>query len=141
MRSLTAVIRYQPAYGVDSTLFIATLCLVLLGLVMVASASVAVAQRAAGDAFYFFHHQLAYAVLGTMGGALIFRVPLRRWEQLRFVLLGLALLVLVLVLVPFLGHEVNGARRWLTLGPVTVQASEPARLLLLMYLAGYVVHR
>lgn len=141
MRGLSSAIRYQPVYGVDSTLFIATLCLVLTGLVMVASASVAIAQSSTGAPFYFFHHQLAYAVLGVLGGVLVFQVPLHRWEQLRFVLLGLALLLLTLVLVPFMGNGVNGARRWLELGPVTVQASEPARLLLLMYLAGYVVRR
>lgn len=141
MRGLKRLLWFEPAYGVDSTLSVATLCLLLLGLVMVASASVAVAQRATGEPFYYFYRQLVFAGLGVAGGALIFLVPLKKWEKNGFALLALAIVMLLLVLVPVIGREVNGARRWVHLGPLNVQASEPARLMLLIYLAGYAVRR
>lgn len=141
MRGLRRLLYFEPTYGVDSTLSVATLCLLLLGLVMVASASVAVAQKATGQPFFYFYRQLVYAGIGVVGGGMLFTIPLKKWEKSGFLLLGLALVLLVLVLFPVIGREVNGARRWLHLGPLNVQASEPARLLLLVYMASYAVRR
>jgi cell division protein FtsW len=79
--------------------------------------------------------------MGVAGGALIFLVPLRRWERSGFFLLAFALFLLILVLLPGVGQQVNGSQRWLNLGPISVEASEPARLCLLIYVAGYAVRR
>ncbi len=115
--------------------------LLSLGLVMVASASVAVAQRYTGDSFYFFYRQLAYTGLGLGGMVMMLSIPLAVWERSSFLLLALALLLLAVVLFPGVGREVNGARRWLNLGIVQLQASEPARLAMFLYLSAYAVRR
>ncbi len=116
--------------------------LLVFGLIMVASASVAVAERQTGDMLYYFRRQLAFAGLGLIATAAMYSIPMRYWSRAGFALLGFGLLLLVLVLIPGIGHEVNGARRWLDLGPVNLQASEVARLCIILYLASYVTrHR
>lgn len=130
-----------PARSPDRGLLVTAVVILLFGLIMVASASVAIAERQTGDALYYFYKQGAFALLGCGLGAVIFMVPMAVWQRLSFVLLAASLLVLLVVLVPGVGHSVNGARRWLDLGPFQVQVSEPARLALLVYLAGYVVRR
>lgn len=127
--------------NLDSGLMLAALGLLLLGLIMVASASVAVAERHTGETFYYFYRQLAFAAAGLGLGAVIFNVPMHWWQKSGFLLLVFALVLLALVFMPGIGLEVNGARRWLDLGPVNLQASEVARLCLVIYLASYAVRR
>ncbi len=115
--------------------------LLSLGLVMVASASVAVADRHTGDSLYYFWRQLAYAGVGTGAAVLMLSVPMAAWERSSFLLLALALLLLAIVLFPGVGREVNGARRWINLGVAQLQASEPARLAMFLYLSAYAVRR
>lgn len=123
-------------------LFLGAVAVVLvLGLIMVASASVAVADRATGEPMYFFYRQAVYALLGISAGFAVLHIPLEQLKSNSFLLLAGALLLLLVVLFPGVGKEVNGARRWIDLGPFAVQASEPARLLLLLYLAGYATRR
>lgn len=117
------------------------LTLMLLGVVMVASASISTAAREAGNPFYFFDRQAAYAVLSLVTGAVVYEIPLAWWERSRFALLVLAMALLVAVLVPGIGSRVNGSMRWIAIGPLGGQASEPARLLIFVYIAGYLVHR
>jgi cell division protein FtsW len=117
-----------------------TAALLLLGLVMVTSASVTLAARD-GDPFYFLERQLLFALLGAGCAAIAVRVPTRAWERLSPVLLVVAFVLLILVLVPGIGHEVNGSRRWLRLAGLNFQASEAARVFLLLYLCSYLVRR
>src|SRR5204863_8934092 len=104
-------------------------------------ASVAVAEKLTGAPLHFFYKQLTFAALGLACGAVAYTVPMAAWERSGYLLLLFALLLLVLVLVPGLGVGVHGARRWLHVGGFRLQASEPARLALLIYLAGYIVRR
>ncbi|MGQ0586637.1 MAG: putative lipid II flippase FtsW [Gammaproteobacteria bacterium] len=131
----------QPRYGLDPPLTVTALALLATGLVMVASASVAVAEKSTGAPLYYFYKQFSYALLGLTLGALAFAVPMRAWEQSGFWLLAFAFFLLVIVLIPGIGVKVNGARRWLDFGAFRLQASEPARLALILYLVGYVVRR
>ena len=117
-----------------------TAAMLLLGLVMVTSASVTLAARD-GDPFFFLERQLAFAAVGALCAAVALRIPTATWERLSFALLVIAMLLLVLVLVPGVGHSVNGSRRWLRLAGVNFQASEAARVFLLVYLCGYVTRR
>ena len=126
--------------ALDPWLVGAASALLLLGLVMVTSASVSLPAHEATP-FYFLERQLLFALIGAGIAAATMRVPTAVWERLGFPLLVLGMLLLLLVLVPGLGASVNGSRRWLRIGPVNFQASEAARVCLLFYLCGYVVRR
>ena len=117
------------------------LALLLVGLVMVASASIGIADRATGAPFVYFERQLMYAALGLVAGAVALCIPTPTWDRYSKLLLAAGFVLLLLVLVPGLGHEVNGSRRWLRLGIMNFQVSELARVLLLTYLASYAVRR
>ena len=84
---------------------------------------------------------LGALAVGLAGLAVVAAVPTELWYRLNWLLVVAGLGSLVLVLLPMFGVAENGSRRWLLLGPITVQASEPARLFLLLYLAGYAVRR
>jgi len=123
----------------DGTLMFVTMLLMCGGLVMLTSASVSVAENSAGTPFYFLRQQLLAVVVGLAAGAVMLKIPTEVWERAGFALVVLAMLLLVAVLIPGLGRTVNGATRWVSLGILNVQVSEPARLLIMMYLAGYAV--
>jgi cell division protein FtsW len=110
----------------------------LLGLVMVTSASITIAGRD-GDPFAFLERQLLLVLIGAVAAAVTFTIPTARLEQLALPLLLLAVLLLCMVLVPGLGHVVNGSRRWLRLAGMNFQVSEAARVLTLIYIASYAV--
>ncbi len=114
--------------------------LLLLGLVMVSSASVTLAARD-GNPFFFVERQLLFALVGVGCGAVALRIPTETWERLSMVLLAVSIVMLVLVLLPGIGHSVNGSKRWLHVAGLNFQASEAARVLLLIYLCSYLVRR
>jgi cell division protein FtsW len=130
-----------PRYGLDGPLTAAALALLGIGLVMVASASVAVAEKSTGSPLYYFYKQFGFAALGLVLGAMTFSVRMKAWEQSGFWLLAFAFFLLVIVLIPGIGVKVNSARRWLDFGAFRLQASEPARLALIIYLVGFIVRR
>lgn len=113
------------------------------GLVMLTSASISIAQRNSGDPFFYFERQLIAVCIGLAGAIFMLRVPTHIWERFGFALVCLAAALLISVLVPGLGHTVNGSTRWLNVAGMNVmQVSEPVRLLMLMYISGYAVrHR
>ena len=129
----------QARLAVDPIIVTTVFGLLLVGLVMVTSASLNVAERLTGDPFFHFERQLLSVLLGcTVGAAMLF-VPVSLWRRLAPVLLISSFVLLLLVLVPFIGHEVNGSRRWIRLGPMNFQPSEAARWLLVTYVAIYAV--
>jgi cell division protein FtsW len=140
-----ASLQYSRSIGrparliVDPLLVSATLALLLVGLVMVTSASMSIADRAMGSPFAYLERQLLFALVGTLCCVIAFSVPSALWQRLSAPLLLIGLALLVLVLLPGLGHAVNGSRRWLRLGMLSFQASELARLLILIYIASYAV--
>jgi len=125
----------------DRFLLLSALTLLALGLVMVASASITVAAREFGDAWFFLKKQAAFAVLGLGVAWVVVQIPLARWQQMALPLLFLLLLMLALVLVPGLGRTVNGSTRWLELGAMGFQVSEAAKLVAVLYLSDYIVRR
>jgi cell division protein FtsW len=124
----------------DSVLITAVLGLLLLGLVMVTSASITIASSG-GDAFVFLKKQLVGVALGTVAAVTMCTIPTALWRRLALPLLIVAFVLLVIVLIPGIGHQVNGSRRWLSLGIMNFQPSELARVLLLTYLASYIARR
>ena len=122
---------------VDGVL-LGTLC-ALLGIGLVMGASTSLTVLGSGGGWHDWLHQTSYAVLGGVAAIVLYNTPLELFQRLRYVALGVALLLLAAVLVPGVGHSINGSARWLGFGPFTLQASEPARVLVLMYVAGYAV--
>jgi cell division protein FtsW len=129
--------RVFPDY--DGWLLGSLVALISIGLVMVASTSITMADRQFGEPLYYFWRQLTAIVLGFAGTMAVMKIPLRFWQRSSTVMLFVAIGLVLLVLVPGLGREVNGSMRWLGFGPVSLQASEPAKLCMIIYLAGYLV--
>lgn len=125
--------------GLDRGLLIAVFALLCFGLVMVESASIPIAERQLGQPFYFLERQALYAVFGLLLGMAVVRLRLVYWEKAGLGLLLFAFFLLLLVLIPGVGVDINGGMRWLNLRLFKVQVSEPARLFVLIYLAGYLV--
>jgi len=109
--------------------------------VMMTSASISIADRQVQEPLHFFERQMVGVALGLFAAAVAMVIPTIVWERLSLPLLLLAFLMLVIVLIPGIGHEVNGSRRWLRAGFLNFQASELARVLLLTYLASYMVRK
>lgn len=123
--------------GVDATLLLVAVAIITWGLVMVASASVA----AGSDALQFFWRQLMFVVIGTGVAVFLWCIPMAFWARTTWLMFGGAVVLLLLVLIPGIGVEINGSQRWLNTPFVRVQPSEPARIALFIYLAGYLVRR
>ncbi|MGH8150899.1 MAG: putative lipid II flippase FtsW [Steroidobacteraceae bacterium] len=133
--------RRRGGLRIDTSTLALVLGILLFGLVMVASASISIASQQTGQPFYYLVRQLLLALAGGAIGACLLTVPTERIERLSTPLLVIAFLLLLLVLVPGLGHSVNGSRRWLRVAGLDFQASELARLLVLIYVASYAVRR
>jgi len=114
-------------------------CLLLIGLVMVTSASLNVAEKLDADPLYFFERQVMSTLLGLTFGAALMFVPISIWQRFAPVILVVSFALLVIVLIPGIGHEVNGSRRWIRIGLLNFQPSEVARWLLLTYIAIFAV--
>lgn len=121
-------------------LVISSVALLVMGVVMISSASMDMAAETMGNSYHYVIRQLLFAVMGCGLALVAVNVPVAWWERSGWLLLGVGLLVLVLVLTP-LGRTVNGSTRWIPFGLFNVQVSEVAKLCLIAYLAGYVVRR
>ncbi|GBO85358.1 putative lipid II flippase FtsW [Marinobacter salsuginis] len=121
-------------------LVISSVALLVLGVVMISSASMDMAAETMGNSYHYVIRQLMFAGLGCLLALVAVNVPVAWWERSGWLLLGIGLLALVLVLTP-LGRTVNGSTRWIPFGLFNVQVSEVAKLCLIAYLAGYVVRR
>ncbi|MFK7731724.1 MAG: putative lipid II flippase FtsW [Pseudomonadales bacterium] len=128
-------------FVLDKALLISFSCLLATGFVMMSSASMEYAAQQFGNPWFYVIRQALYiaAMLILMWAATY--VPLEFWRKHSAHLLILAFLLLIAVLVPGIGKEVNGSRRWIDLGPFNLQASELAKLFVLTYLAAYLVRR
>ncbi len=122
----------------DYYLIGAAFALLGLGLVMVASASL---HRIGGAPFYFFLRHLVAIGIGLVAALALFQIPVRQLEKMGVTLYLFGLFLLLLVLVPGLGREVNGATRWIPIGSFSLQSSEFMKLFLVVYIAGYLVRR
>jgi cell division protein FtsW len=126
---------------VDTTLLWIAVLLLSIGLVMMASASLAVAERSLGQPYYYFTRQAIFVCLGLVAGFIASRLPLSLLEQHSSTLLFGALMLLVVVLIPGIGREINGSTRWISLGVFNLQPSEFTKLFTVIFFAGYLVRR
>lgn len=125
--------------GIDPVLVSIVVALLALGLVMVASSSITVADRQLHSPFYYLQRQAIAAGLGMLVILFMLKVRLVYWEKSGLILLGLAFFLLLLVFMPGIGKTVNGSTRWIPLGVFNLQVSELVKLLLMIYVAGYLV--
>jgi cell division protein FtsW len=143
---MTAAVKTAGAGGsamlnlprLDYPLLVAALLLLGIGTVMVGSASM---HRIDGAPFYFVYRHLFAILLGFVGSLVVLRIPMTVWERLSPMLYFFGLALLVLVLIPGVGREANGAQRWIPLGGFNLQSSEFMKLFMLLYLAGYLNRR
>jgi cell division protein FtsW len=128
----------------DVSLAWTTLMLLALGLVMVYSASIAMAEASSHTgyrAWYFLARHGMFVAAGLAAAAVTFQVPIKVWQRLAIWLFAIAALLLVLVLIPGIGKVVNGSRRWLPLGLVNMQPSEFMKLAAVLYASSYAVRK
>ncbi|MBC7599592.1 MAG: putative lipid II flippase FtsW [Polaromonas sp.] len=140
-RSAPAPVRLS---NVDQSLIWVTVALLVWGLVMVYSASIAMPDNPKFARYAHTHFLLRHAMsLGVAFAValLTFQVPVSTWEKLAPWLFVASLVLLILVLVPFIGKGVNGARRWISLGFMNFQPSELAKFAVLLYAADYMVRK
>ena len=134
----------SAAQEFDGWLLWPALALLMLGLVMVYSASIATAEgsrfTAYQPAYYLVRHSV-FVAIGLIVAVVVFQVPLRIWQQAAPWLFIAAFVLLVLVLAPHVGRAVNGAQRWLPLGPVNLQPSELMKLFAVLYAADYTARK
>jgi len=136
----------QPAriLGFDQAMVWVVLGLMTLGLVMVYSASVALPDNpkfARYSPLHFLTRHALWIAISFVVALVVVQIPVRVWERFSPWVFVVALVLLVLVLIPFIGREVNGARRWISVGPMAFQPSELAKLGIAMYAANYMVRK
>lgn len=125
----------------DLVLLLPALILVGIGLVMVASASIGIAERGGGAPLGIFWRQAAYATVSLTIAALVLSIPLNAVRSMSALALVGAIILLAALFVPGVGQTVNGSTRWLSLGVANLQPSELAKLAIVAYLAGYLIRR
>ena len=125
-------VRLRTTLQVDPVLLSIVLALLLGGFVILASASISISDNATGNPFFYLQRQLVAAAMGAGAAAFCLFTPLQVWRNLGPLMLFAGLALLVVVLIPGVGYEVNGARRWVRVGIMNLQVSEPARLCVLI---------
>ena len=143
MRQITNFfsIRSENRLKIDLILLSTGFILLMIGMVMVSSASIAIADDQHGDPFFFLKKQFLAALIGCCAAFIGMFIPIRTWKNLSLPLLLLGITLLIIVFIPDIGRTVNGSTRWISVAGINFQVSEPARLCLLIYVAGYLVRR
>ena len=121
----------------DKVLIGSSFMLLLLGLIMLTSASINNAYSKFGDPLHYFWRQGIMVSIGVTLAIIVLFIPVKVWQRLSVPLLLFGLGLLIFVLIPGIGHEVNGSIRWINLGGFHFQASEPVKLFMILYLADY----
>ena len=133
-----------PQSEYDNLLIWVFVALLSIGLVMVYSASIATAEGSKftghQPTYYLMRHAM-FIIVGLVAGVLVFQVPVQLWQTYAPVLFLAGAALLVLVLIPHVGREVNGSRRWLSLVVINLQPSELMKLFAVMYAADYTVRK
>ena len=131
----------RPAVGLDSWVLIPAMLLLALGLVMVGSASISIAEGQHVSLYYYLLRHCLYIGLG-IGLALSLRIiPIDFLESVSRPMMLLSALVLLLVFIPGIGSTVNGSSRWIRLGPFSFQAVEAVKVMAIIYVAGYLARK
>lgn len=125
----------------DPWLIAAVVTLLVLGLIMVYSASVSLSQKMTDSSTYYLYRHLLHLLVAVAAMALVMRVKLSTYEKSGPYLLLIGLALLVAVLIPGIGSTVNGSARWIRFGPMNIQPSELMKFFMLIYVSGYLVRK
>jgi cell division protein FtsW len=139
--TLPSIAELKNGARFDNLLLFVCVALLLTGLIMIASASVDIADVRNGNPFHYVIRHGIFILLGCVAGVFTYQLPTSWWQKSGWLALSLSLLMLLVVILPGVGKSVNGSTRWISLGSLNFQPSELAKLLLLAYLAGYLVRR
>ena len=120
---------------IDPILAAITLALLVFGSIMVGSASMEIGLRDYGNPFHLVATHHIYILLGLLSFVFVLGLPMIFWERMSWVFLIISLVLLIVVLIPGIGKEVNGSTRWIKIGPINLQGSEFVKLFFLVYLA------
>ena len=123
----------------DRGFLVLAVAMYMVGLVMVATSSMPIAERIFGNPFHFVMRHSIFIVLSIGVSAIALQIPMSWWQKNSGALLLLGMFLLLVVLV--IGRSVNGSTRWIVVGPITIQAAEPAKLFFFCYLSAYLVRR
>ena len=133
------VIENKRLLPFDPWFLAAAICLILIGFVMISSASIEVAAVRNSNPFFYMIRHGVFILIGLAAAIVALKIPISFWQRSGPWLLLIGFLLLVLVLI--VGREINGSVRWISLGPINLQASEVAKFAMVIYLAGYLVRR
>lgn len=123
----------------DRYLLLAAATILFMGIVMVASTSINLSNHIYHTPFHFLIRQMIYLAAGIGIAIFVVNIPIKTWQRHSASLLILGFLLLIIVLIPGIGKQVNGSMRWLSIGPISIQVSEIMKLAMITYLASYLV--
>ncbi|TDO99047.1 putative lipid II flippase FtsW [Marinomonas balearica] len=126
---------------VDVWFVMSLVAILALGIVMVASASISVSESIHNTPYFFMGRQILYLIIGVSFGFMMLQIPTHNLQKWGIFMMLLSLILLVLVLMPGIGKTVNGSRRWINLIVFNLQASEVAKVCMVVYVSGYLVRR
>lgn len=139
--SLTSKKLLRDGKNYDEQLLWMVVFITAFSLVMVFSASVSFAQANGGSKWFFLQRQVLFVVTGGFFAFVASQFPMKAWEKMTpYILIG-AMFLLLLVLIPHIGREANGARRWIPLGPINIQPSEMFKLATILYISSFVTRK
>ncbi len=133
------LLQENRVFGIDASLMFVAMSIVLIGLVMVFSATIGMQGKSLTTNFAHFNKQLVFVLVGLVFAFITAWIPINFWERYSFLILCLCAAVMSLLLV--VGQEVNGSARWIRLGPVNIQPAEVVKLMCVAYVASYLARR
>ena len=125
----------------DNWILLPALLLLSIGIVMVGSASIAIAEGQGASTYHYLMRHLVFIAAGIFLASALRVIPMAFFERVSRPMLALSILLLLVVLVPGVGHTVNGSTRWIRLGFVNFQVVEAVKLMVIIYLAGYLARK
>ena len=126
---------------IDKLLLTSVVGIVILGLIMVASASIDISEKQFGSPFHFLVRQMIFLLVALVIARFILRTPMEKIASLSPNIFIIGLIFLIIVLIPHVGRSINGSSRWIGIGPIGLQVSEFAKLATILYLSGYLVRQ